>query len=117
MRDTQLPGVEAVLDTLIDQVQTALLGNPAFYQPTGTGARLIRNVSNVTVDAGIKADGASHLGGATVSFDLAYQDAYPTLATTDLSQIAITIDPVPTPPAPIVPDTVPVLVSITSTPS
>ena len=100
------------LDTMIGQVQDALLQSPDFWMPQPNGSKLLRKVPKIEILSGIKQDAEINYGVGQVSIDLFYGDAYTIDYTQDLASIAVTVAPFTAAPA-APPASPPVPVSVT----
>ncbi len=103
VESADLVAAETDLETLIGQVQEALLTAPAFYMPL-RGARRVRKVSRIEIQSAVR-DGDSFLGVAQIGLDIEYSDLFTPAIPDTLATVAITIKPnppqaAPEPPAP-----------------
>lgn len=86
----------ADLDTLIDQVQVALLCNPDFMR--SRAAWPIENVTEIVVRTEIDGSGDIYIGKGLVALTITYRDEYPPTLPDELRRIVVTVRPQTVPP-------------------
>lgn len=82
---TSVETVETRLETLVDQVQNALLTNPVF-------TRMFEHIGECSVEQAITAQADQHIGRALITMGMQYSDEYAPVIPNVLETVALTVD-------------------------
>jgi hypothetical protein len=92
-RAIDLGECEDALDCAIEQIRNGLLTNPDFFINASTGVADVRDVTSHQVQVKIDGSGDAHLGQASLSLDVTYNEIFEPVLLNDLETVGVTVEP------------------------